>query len=82
MEGKQVSDAIREQHLLHYDYTRLQYFNILCSCTLDGWVGEKYDDFPSFEDTSPNGPRIFLPCAQWLWDMYSQFMEGHQNSIN
>ena len=82
MGGKQVSDAIREQHLLHYDFTRLQYFNVLCSRTLDGWIGKKYDDFPPFEDTSPNGPRNFLPCAQWLWDMYSQFMEGHRNSIN
>jgi hypothetical protein len=82
MGGKQVSDAIQEQHLLRYDYTRLQYFNVLCSRTLDGWVGKKYNDFPPFNDNSPNGPRNFLPCAQWLWDMYSQFMEAHRNSIN
>ena len=82
MGGKQVSDAIREQHLLRYDYTRLQYFNVLCSRTLDRWVGKKYDDFPPFNDDSLNGPRIFLPCAQWLWDIYSQFMEVHRNTIN
>ena len=66
MGGKHISDAIQEQHLLHYDFTRLQYFNILHSHTLNGWIGKKYDDFPLFEDTSPNGPRNFLPCAQWL----------------
>jgi hypothetical protein len=49
---------------------------------LDGWVRKKYNDFPSFNDNSPNGPQNFLPCAKWLWDMYSQFMETHQNSIN
>lgn len=82
MGGKQVSDAIREQHLLHYDHTRLQYYNVLCLRTLDGWVGKKYNDFSPFNDNSPNGPRNFLPCVQWLRDMYSQFMEAHRNSIN
>ena len=59
-----------------------QYFNVLCSHTLDRWVGEKYNDFPPFNNNNPNGPQNFLPCAQWLWDVYSQFMEAHWNLIN
>ena len=59
MEAKQISDAIWEQHLLHYNYTRLQYFNVLCLRMLNRWAGKKYNDFPPFNNNSLKVLKIF-----------------------
>ncbi len=38
--------------------------------------------FLSFEDTSSEGYRGFVPSGQWLRDMFDTFMEEHTADIN
>ena len=80
--AKQFSDALRVQHLLKYDELYLQYLHELAFRSLNGWLGQKYETFPAFNDISPRGPHGFVPGAQWLKDMYDRFIEEHRHYFN
>jgi len=82
MGSKQFSDALRVQHLLKHDERHLQYLQYLMRHALSGWVGEKYETFLPFDDTSLDGPHGFVPSSQWLRDMYDTFMEEHSSHFN
>lgn len=82
MGAKQVSDALRVQHLLRYDELHLQYLDFLAVRRLDGWLGRKYGAFLPFDNTSPKGPHGFVPNSVWLRDMYDNYIETHRHDFN
>jgi hypothetical protein len=82
MGSKQFADALRVQHLLHFDYLHLQYLEFLSEHTLASWAGEKYKSFLAYHDRSPDGPHGFVPSAQWLRDLYDNFIEDHRPDFN
>ncbi|KJA22277.1 hypothetical protein HYPSUDRAFT_202294 [Hypholoma sublateritium FD-334 SS-4] len=49
---------------------------------MDEWIGKQYPSFLPFNDTSTDGPRNFVPSAQWLRDLYDMFIEEHQQDFN
>ena len=57
MGSKQISDAVRTQHLLNHDLLHLQYLQHLAlrKSSLDSWTGRKYEAFLSFDDAGPRG---------------------------
>jgi hypothetical protein len=77
--SKQFSDALRVQHLLKYDELHLQYLDMLARRRLDGWAGQKYELFLPFDNTSPRGFHGYIFGAQWIGNMYDQFIEKHRN---
>ncbi len=85
MGAKQFSDALRVQHLRHYDHIHLQYLQHLygrrsISGSLTG--PQTFPAFLPFDDISPDGYRGFVPGALWLRDMYDNFMEEHTADID
>lgn len=80
--SKQVSDAIRVQHLLAHDQLHLQYLQHLALRKLDAWTGEKYEAFLPFDDFSPRGRHGFIPSSQYVRDMYDSDIENHRNDFN
>jgi hypothetical protein len=46
---------------------------------LDGWAGQKYELFLPFDNTSPRGFHGYIFGAQWIGNMYDQFIEKHRN---
>lgn len=76
----QISDALREQHLLGYDYLKIQYTEYLKqSKGLTEWTGQKFRYFLPFDDQSLNGPRGYVPSGQWIRDQYDDFIERHRH---
>lgn len=82
MGGKQFSDAIRVQHLLRYNGLHQQYLHVLVERRLDNWTGQQYPAFLPFDSQDPEGPRSFVPSAQWLCNIYDAFIEEHQHDFN
>lgn len=82
MGAKRFSDALRVQHLLHYDELHLQYLEFLVSRSMDRYMAVKYKSFLPFDDTSPHGPHGFVPSAPYLRDLYDKFMEEHRHEID
>jgi hypothetical protein len=82
MGAKQFSDAVRVQHLLRYDSLHQQYLHVLLERQLDKWTGRRYPAFPPFDSPDAEGPRSFVPSAQWLSDVYDSFIEEHQHDFN
>lgn len=82
MGSKQFSDALRVQHLLKYDELHLQYLDMLARRRLDGWAGQKYEAFLPFDNTSPRGFHGYIFGAQWIGNMYDQFIEKHRNHFH
>lgn len=83
MGPKQFSDALRVQHLQHYDELQLQYYHYLCLRRgLDEWRGQKYEAFLPFDDSSSQGPCGFVPSGPWLRDMYDHSIEDHCKAFN
>ena len=82
MGAKQFSDALCVQHLQHYDMLHLQYLQALAvGSHMKSWLHQTYPPFPKFEDTSDDGYHGFVPSAQWLRDIYDEFIEEHQNDL-
>jgi hypothetical protein len=82
MGAKQFSDALRVQHLRHYDELHLQYLqSIAMGKKMDSWLRKSYDPFLKFDDTSVNGFHGFVPSAQWLQDIYDHFIEEHRHEL-
>lgn len=74
----QISDALRVQHLLQYDHLKLQYIEFLkLKKGLSDWTGKKYQYFLPFDDRSPNGPHGYVPCGQWIRNVYDSYIERH-----
>ncbi|KAF6764006.1 hypothetical protein DFP72DRAFT_956173 [Ephemerocybe angulata] len=83
MGSKQFSDAVRVQHLLRHDELHLTYLDFIAHrSVLSSWMGQQYESFLPFDDTSPYGPHGFVPSAQWFRDMYDQYMEEHRQDID
>ncbi|KAL6304628.1 hypothetical protein BKA93DRAFT_718075, partial [Sparassis latifolia] len=84
MGAKQFSDALRVQHLCHYDNLHLQYLQFLQGRRIIAeWPRDQiFLPFLPFDDTSLDGFHGFVPSSQWLRDMYDQFMEEHASEIN
>ena len=79
MGAKQFSDALRVQHIERYDRLHLQYLNWLAECRgLNDWLGIRYKAFLPYADRSPDGYAGFVPSAQWLRDIYDDFIEEHR----
>jgi hypothetical protein len=82
MGAKQFSDALRVQHLRHYDALHLQYLQaIAAGSKMKQWLQKTYSPFPKFEDSSDDGFHGFVPSAQWLRDMYDNFIEEHRGEL-
>jgi len=82
MGAKQFSDALRVQHLQHYDELHLQYLQaIAVGSKLKTWLHQAYEPFPKFEDQSLTGFHGYVPSAQWLHGLYDEFIEEHQQEL-
>jgi len=82
MGSRQFADMLRVQHLLHYDCLHVQYLDFLAEHALDRWAGKKYKSFLAFDNQSPDGLQGFVPSAQWLRDLYDDFIESHREDFN
>ncbi|PPR01416.1 hypothetical protein CVT24_006209 [Panaeolus cyanescens] len=87
MGAGQLSDALQELHHLRHDTCRLQYLDHLVEHRSverrsQQRSNKTFQIFPSFDDRTSNGPMSFVPSAQWLRDMYDQFIEDHRQDIN
>ncbi|KXN85184.1 hypothetical protein AN958_11607 [Leucoagaricus sp. SymC.cos] len=82
--SKQFADMLRVQHLLAHDHLKLQYLNHVAHYqeSLDRWSGKKFEPFPDFDDTSPNGRHGYTPSSEWLRNMYDSYIELHKKEIN
>ena len=79
MGAKQFSDALRVQHIEHYDRLHVQYLNWLTERRgLSSWIGLWYKPFLPYDDRTPDGFGGFVPSAQWLRDIYDDFIEEHR----
>ncbi len=84
MGSKQFADALRVQHLKHFDMLHLQYLHRLHNRQrMSAWPsGQTFPPFLPFDDSSPEGYRGFVPSARWLRDMYDVFAEEHTADID
>ncbi|GLB45297.1 putative essential for the formation of DNA replication focal centers [Lyophyllum shimeji] len=85
MGAKQFSNALRVQHLQNYDRIHLQYLHTLAASPLlshSQFNHTKFKPFLPFDDRSPDGFHGFIPSAQWLRDVYDQFIEEHADQFN
>jgi len=83
MGSKQFADALLVQHLLRYDELHLQYVDCLVSRKgLAQWRGQKYKSFLPFDNTSDDGLHGYVPSAQWLRDIYDNYIEEHRDELN
>lgn len=83
MGAKQFSDALRVQHLRHYDVLHLQYLHFIHDRQqVAAWPASKsFSPFLSFTDHSSDGYFGYVPGAQWLRDMFDNFAEEHNKYI-
>jgi hypothetical protein len=83
MGSKQISDAVRTQHLLNHDVLHLQYLQHLAlrKSSLDSWTGRKYEAFLPFEDAGPRGRHGYIPSPRWFRDAYDGYIEEHQHDF-
>lgn len=83
MGPKQVSDALRVQHLKRHDTLHLQYLHSLVTrTTAANFLKQSFEPFLPFNDDSDTGFNGFVPSAQWLRDTYDGFIESHQHELN
>ncbi|KAI1781923.1 hypothetical protein LXA43DRAFT_907287 [Ganoderma leucocontextum] len=84
MGAKQFADAVRVQHLRHYDILQLQYLHFLRTRqSISAWpAGQTFAAFLAFDDASTDGYRGFVPSASWFRDVYAAFQEAHAPDID
>lgn len=84
MGPKQFSNVLRVQHLQRHDEIHLQYLHFVASQqNFAEWTGQsKYEAFLPFDDCSPNSFHGYIPCAQWLRDIYDRFVASHRDHYN
>lgn len=83
MGPKQVSNALRVQHLEQHDVRQLQYLSSMAARrNMDMWLGMSFTPFPAFDDSSDAGFHGFIPTSGWLRDIYDKFIEGHGSEFN
>lgn len=82
MGPKKFFEALWSHHLLQYDVLQIQYLEFINDHTLDSWIGEKYIAFPPFDDRSPDGPHGYIPSANYLCDIYDNYIEEHHHKID
>lgn len=82
MSAKKVSDALRVQHLLHYDDLQRQYLHHLASQPLIPWLGKKYQSFLPFQDRSPAGYHGYVPSSQYIQGMCDTLIEEHRHDYH
>ena len=83
MGPKQFSDAVRVQHLLHYDELHMQYLDVLVVRSgLAQWLGKRFPSFLPFDDTSPEGFHGYVPSSQLFRNIYNRNVEDHRLQYN
>ncbi|KIK65879.1 hypothetical protein GYMLUDRAFT_257821 [Collybiopsis luxurians FD-317 M1] len=80
MGAHQVAAMFRVQHLLWYDELRCQYLHTIVSHL--NFLGQTYEPFLPFDDTSDLGFHGFSPSGQWFRDIYDGFIESHKQSFH
>jgi hypothetical protein len=71
------------RHLQRYDELQLQYLqSIAWGHSISDWRQQTFKAFLPFEDPSDDGYHGFIPSAQWLRDMYDDFIEEHDQDFN
>lgn len=82
MGGKQFSDCVRVQHLLHYDKLQLQYYHHLASrLALDTWAGKKHPPFLPYDNTSADGRHGYVPDGSFFNMVYNAYMQEYRAPI-
>jgi len=78
--AKQFSDLLHTLHLRKFDLMQIQYLDIIDVMRLTcPWSNTIYEPFSSYED--PEGYAGFVPCSQWLRDLFDCFIEKHNIDI-
>jgi hypothetical protein len=78
--AKQFSDLLHTLHLCKFDLMQIQYLKIIDVMHLTcPWSNTIYEPFSSYDD--PEGYAGFVPCSQWLQDLFDCFIEKHNIDI-
>ena len=78
--AKQFSNLLCTLHLCKFDLMQIQCLEIIdIMCLTCPWSNTIYEPFSSYDD--PEGYAGFVPCSQWLQDLFDCFVEKHNIDI-